>query len=142
MQRPDLVEAVGLDFFLARKVAAVIVAMSRWPLGFGGRLAVRSDLVAAVDEYATRMFEELDYRREVRTVWSKVLLIFRGNGGLCGQDCVLFVGGCSRRVGKASHIVWKVWPGFMVIRRAFLVQCNALPSHKTVYRLSMDRRSL
>lgn len=78
MQRPDLVETVGLDFFLARKVAAVIVAVSRWPLGLGGRLAVRSDLVAAVDEYASRMFEELDYRREVRTIASKVLLVFEG----------------------------------------------------------------
>lgn len=72
MQRPDLLEAVGLDFFLARKVAAVIVGVSRWPVFLGGRLAVQSDLVAAVDEYASRMFEELDYRREVRAKGSKV----------------------------------------------------------------------
>ena len=65
VQRPDLLEVVGLDFFLARRIAAGVVRLSRGRSFFGGRLAVRSDLVAAVDEYASRLFEELDYRKEV-----------------------------------------------------------------------------
>lgn len=64
VQRPDLLEAVGLDFYLARCVADTIARLSRDSLLFEGRLAVRSDLVAAVDEYGSRLFEELDYRIE------------------------------------------------------------------------------
>lgn len=66
VQRPDLLEAVSLDFHLARGIAAAITRLSQGKGFFGGRLAVRSDLVAAVDEYGSRLFEELDYRIEVR----------------------------------------------------------------------------
>lgn len=65
VQRPDLLEAVGLDFYLARAVAKTVTRLSRGPMSFGGRFALRSDLVAAVDEYGSRLFEELDYRIEV-----------------------------------------------------------------------------
>lgn len=65
VQRPDLLEAVGLDFYVARGVARAITRLSRSSEFFGGRLVVRSDLVAAVDEYGSRLFEELDYRKEV-----------------------------------------------------------------------------
>lgn len=65
VQRPDLLEAVGLDFYVARRVAEAITRLSRSSSFFGGRLVVRSDLVAAVDEYGSRLFEELDYRKEV-----------------------------------------------------------------------------
>ena len=66
VQRPDLLEAVALDFYLARGIAAAIMRLSRSPVFFGGRVEVRSDLVAAVDEYGSRLFEELDYRKEVK----------------------------------------------------------------------------
>lgn len=65
VQRPDLLEGVGLDFYVARGIAAAITRLSRSSNFFGGRLVVRSDLVAAVDEYGSRLFEELDYRKEV-----------------------------------------------------------------------------
>lgn len=65
VQRPDLLETAGLDFYLARSIAAVITRVSQESHAFGGRLAIRSDLVAAVDEYGSRLFEELDYRIEV-----------------------------------------------------------------------------
>lgn len=66
VQRPDLLEAVALDFYLARGIAAAITRLSQGPGFWGRRLAVRSDLVAAVDEYGSRLFEELDYRNEVK----------------------------------------------------------------------------
>lgn len=65
VQRPDLLEAVALDFYLARGIAATVMRLSQSPMFFGGRVEVRSDLVAAVDEYGSRLFEELDYRKEV-----------------------------------------------------------------------------
>lgn len=68
VQRPDLLEAVGLDFYVARGVADAITRLSRRSFLFEGRLAVRSDLVAAVDEYGSRLFEELDYRVEAKNM--------------------------------------------------------------------------
>ncbi|CAM9184861.1 unnamed protein product [Ectocarpus fasciculatus] len=68
VQRPDLLEAVGLDFYVARRVAEAITRLSRSSSFFGGRLVVRSDLVAAVDEYGSRLFEELDYRKEAQNM--------------------------------------------------------------------------
>lgn len=68
VQRPDLFETVALDFYLARGVADTITRISRENALFGDRLAVRSDLVAAVDEYGSRLFEELDYRVEARNM--------------------------------------------------------------------------
>lgn len=65
VQRPDLLEAVGLDFYVARGLASALTRLSSSSSFFGGRLVVRSDLVAAVDEYGSRLFEELDYRKEV-----------------------------------------------------------------------------
>lgn len=66
VQRPDLLEIAGLDFYLARTIAAVIMSLSRELDHLSrARLGVRSDLVAAVDEYGSRLFEELDYRIEV-----------------------------------------------------------------------------
>lgn len=75
VQRPDLLEAVGLDFYVARAVARIITRLSSSPGFFGGRLVVRSDLVAAVDEYGSRLFEELDYRKEVRDGGGEVCLV-------------------------------------------------------------------
>lgn len=76
MQRPDLLEGVGLDFYVARGLAAALTRLSSSSDFFGGRLVVRSDLVAAVDEYGSRLFEELDYRQEVdKGVWWSSLLL-------------------------------------------------------------------
>eukprot|EP00752_Nemacystus_decipiens_P006520 g5871.t1 len=68
VQRPDLLEAVGLDFYVARGLAAALTRLSGSSSFFGGRLVVRSDLVAAVDEYGSRLFEELDYRKEAQNM--------------------------------------------------------------------------
>eukprot|EP00903_Cladosiphon_okamuranus_P008724 g8356.t1 len=68
VQRPNLLEAVGLDFYVARGLAATLTRLSSSSSFFGGRLVVRSDLVAAVDEYGSRLFEELDYRKEAQNM--------------------------------------------------------------------------
>ncbi|CAM9247077.1 unnamed protein product [Pylaiella littoralis] len=68
VQRPDLLEAVGLDFYVARGIATAITRLSRSSNFFTGRLSVRSDLVAAVDEYGSRLFEELDYQKEAQNM--------------------------------------------------------------------------
>jgi predicted unusual protein kinase regulating ubiquinone biosynthesis (AarF/ABC1/UbiB family) len=54
VQRPGLAELLALDIIIIRFLA------------FGAQkiLNIRTDLVAAVDEYAYRLFEELDYRKE------------------------------------------------------------------------------
>ncbi|CAM9821212.1 unnamed protein product, partial [Discosporangium mesarthrocarpum] len=67
VQRPDLLEAVGLDAYLLRSLAGTLTDASRLAV-WGGRLEVKSDLVAAIDEYASRIFEELDYRIEARNM--------------------------------------------------------------------------
>lgn len=54
VQRPGLIELLALDIIIIRFLAL-----------FGQKiLNIRTDLVAAVDEYAFRLFEELDYRKE------------------------------------------------------------------------------
>ncbi|MBO9999217.1 MAG: AarF/ABC1/UbiB kinase family protein [Cyanobacteria bacterium SID2] len=57
VQRPDLLERVALDIYLLRTLA-------QWAQNNIKRL--RSDLVAIMDEFATRIFEELDYSHEAR----------------------------------------------------------------------------
>lgn len=54
VQRPGVAESIALDFYIVRS----FVGVARRLFGY------RSDLVRAVDEYANRMFEELDYRVE------------------------------------------------------------------------------
>lgn len=58
LQRPGVAESIALDFYIVRSI-----------VGVGQRLfGYRSDIVRAVDEYASRMFEELDYRVEVKNM--------------------------------------------------------------------------
>ena len=55
VQRPDLGDRVCLDLYLVRNLAL----FAQQNIG-----RIRSDLVAIVDEFATRIFEEMDYAHE------------------------------------------------------------------------------
>ncbi|GET37258.1 ABC1 kinase family protein [Microseira wollei] len=56
VQRPDLAQKITLDLYIARRLAA-------WAQKtFKGRL--KSDLVAILDEFGSRIFEEMDYIHE------------------------------------------------------------------------------
>ncbi len=57
VQRPGLARGITLDLYVLRKIAAL--AMAR--ISF-----IRSDLVAITDEFAERIFEEMDYTQEGR----------------------------------------------------------------------------
>ncbi|GFH32646.1 protein kinase domain-containing protein, partial [Haematococcus lacustris] len=54
VQRPGVAEAIAMDVFILRWLAALA---RRW-----GRL--NTDLPSLVDEWASSLFRELDYRRE------------------------------------------------------------------------------
>ncbi|GMH43909.1 hypothetical protein BSKO_11843 [Bryopsis sp. KO-2023] len=56
VQRPYVLETVTIDLYLIRKVG---VFMRRFP-------QIKTDVVALLDEWAARFFEELDYVREGR----------------------------------------------------------------------------
>lgn len=57
VQRPGLAENIALDMYILRQMA--IFAMKRVK-------RIRSDLVGIMDEFATRIFEEMDYTQEGR----------------------------------------------------------------------------
>lgn len=57
VQRPGLARGIALDLYVLRKIAAL--AMARISI-------IRSDLVAITDEFAERIFEEMDYTQEGR----------------------------------------------------------------------------
>ena len=57
VQRPDLVERIGLDIYILRQ-------LSIWANRSIKRL--RSDLVSILDEFGSRIFEEMDYTQEGR----------------------------------------------------------------------------
>lgn len=57
VQRPGLVDSIALDIYLLRGLCA-------WAQN--SFKAIRSDLVSIVDEFATRIFEEMDYENEGR----------------------------------------------------------------------------
>ena len=56
IQRPDLVHVISLDLALVRRLAAII---ERFP-----RLSRGQEWVSIVDEFGTKLFEELDYVHE------------------------------------------------------------------------------
>jgi predicted unusual protein kinase regulating ubiquinone biosynthesis (AarF/ABC1/UbiB family) len=56
VQRPDLAEGIALDAYILRSWAVWIQRRFR--------IAHNNDLVAIIDEFATRLFEEMDYVRE------------------------------------------------------------------------------
>ncbi|MBE9028693.1 AarF/ABC1/UbiB kinase family protein [filamentous cyanobacterium LEGE 11480] len=57
VQRPGLAELITLDVYILRGISAW--AMKKFP-------AIRSDLVGILDEFAERIFEEMDYTHEGR----------------------------------------------------------------------------
>jgi predicted unusual protein kinase regulating ubiquinone biosynthesis (AarF/ABC1/UbiB family) len=57
VQRPGLAENITLDVYILRGISAW--AMKRFPI-------IRSDLVGILDEFAERIFEEMDYTQEGR----------------------------------------------------------------------------
>ncbi len=57
VQRPDLAEQVTLDIYILRGLAAWVQKNNK---------SIRSDLVGILDEFAGRLFEEVDYTQEGR----------------------------------------------------------------------------
>ena len=57
VQRPGLADQITLDLFILRRIAAWISNNFK---------RVRSDLVGIMDEFGTRIFEEMDYNQEGR----------------------------------------------------------------------------
>mmetsp|Transcript_18510 Transcript_18510/g.43329 ORF Transcript_18510/g.43329 Transcript_18510/m.43329 type:complete len:865 (+) Transcript_18510:37-2631(+) len=60
IQRPAVLETVSLDLYLARKGALFF----KWLQDVGVRDARRTSFVALLDEFASRIYEELDYVKE------------------------------------------------------------------------------
>lgn len=60
VQRPGLVEKIALDCYVLRAVATALIHLPG--------VRIRTDLVSIVDEYASRLFEELDYATEARNM--------------------------------------------------------------------------
>ncbi|WP_017324795.1 AarF/ABC1/UbiB kinase family protein [Synechococcus sp. PCC 7336] len=57
VQRPDLVDRISIDLYIVRILA-------RWARDNIAR--IKSDLVAIVDEFASKLYEEMDYQKEGR----------------------------------------------------------------------------
>jgi predicted unusual protein kinase regulating ubiquinone biosynthesis (AarF/ABC1/UbiB family) len=57
VQRPGLAQSIAMDMYILRNLALLIKKNVKW---------IRSDLVAIMDEFATRIFEEMDYTHEGR----------------------------------------------------------------------------
>lgn len=53
VQRPSVIESIALDVFILRKMAAFV---RNWK-------KTNSDLPALIDQWATSLFSELDYKR-------------------------------------------------------------------------------
>jgi len=60
VQRPAVLETVSLDLYLVRKAASLLSFLQ----DIGVRDARRTDFVALLDEFASRIYEELDYEKE------------------------------------------------------------------------------
>lgn len=57
VQRPGLAQSIALDTYILRGLAALTMRLFK---------QIRSDLVGIMDEFATRIFEEMDYNQEGR----------------------------------------------------------------------------
>lgn len=60
VQRPGVLEGISRDLFLLRQGARAFQSLP----------SVQSDLVALIDNWAIRFFDELDYVQEVRNLYS------------------------------------------------------------------------
>ena len=63
VQRPGLKPMVEKDAALLRKLASFLESLPN-PTNNGNERLINTELVAAVDEFMSRVFEELDYRNE------------------------------------------------------------------------------
>lgn len=91
VQRPDVKELVEKDFSLLRAFATFVESIPSIDLNFAkingeveehmsnGRL-VNTELVAAIDEFMSRIFEELDYRNEANNAITFAKLYSKTNG--------------------------------------------------------------
>ena len=57
VQRPGLAQSIALDTYILRGLAALAMRLVK---------RIRSDLVGIMDEFAARIFEEMDYNQEGR----------------------------------------------------------------------------
>eukprot|EP00930_Biecheleria_cincta_P039715 TRINITY_DN27276_c0_g1_i1.p1 TRINITY_DN27276_c0_g1~~TRINITY_DN27276_c0_g1_i1.p1 ORF type:complete len:869 (+),score=177.22 TRINITY_DN27276_c0_g1_i1:38-2608(+) len=60
VQRPAVLETVSLDLYLIRKLAMV----TKYLQELGARDSRRTDFVGLLDEFAARIYEEMDYNKE------------------------------------------------------------------------------
>eukprot|EP00439_Symbiodinium_sp_Y106_P042528 s1042_g5.t1 len=60
VQRPAVLETVSLDLYLIRKLAG----FTTWLQDVGLRDSRRTDFVGLLDDFAARIYEELDYNKE------------------------------------------------------------------------------
>eukprot|EP00854_Cymbomonas_tetramitiformis_P006710 gene6710-8030_t len=95
VQRPGIRETVALDFFLARNAGGAATAL----------LGVRSDVVGGIDEFASRLFEEMDYKREADNMEQFKALY--GAGGSAKMDDIL-VPDCRRDL-SSSRVITSEW---------------------------------
>lgn len=79
VQRPNIMTAVAADSVLLRAGAAAL-EMVRNPVN--GERVIKPELVAACDEFFSRLFEEADYSREAANL-AKFAAIY---GGVEGRD--------------------------------------------------------
>lgn len=63
VQRPGLKDALALDCYILRSLSMLAMDMCHF---FG--ITFRSDLVGAVDEFAARLFEEINYETECKNM--------------------------------------------------------------------------
>jgi hypothetical protein len=66
VQRPEIKALVEKDYSLLRSVASFVESIPSFGSGNGGdgQRLINTELVAAVDEFMSRIFEELDYTNE------------------------------------------------------------------------------
>lgn len=66
VQRPDIEEAIGLDFYLIRGLGFLINKYVNF---------ITSDVVALVDEFARRVFQELNYVQVISSAHIKLCIL-------------------------------------------------------------------
>jgi aarF domain-containing kinase len=112
--RPGARETIAMDSLLARAAAGWLQSL-RWPPTASGARLLKPALVAAVDEFFSRLFEEMDYANE-RANLAKFGALYRP-----GQPAARALAATARRRrGEA---------GATVAAAAEIVLPQALPGH-------------
>ena len=112
--RPGARETIAMDSLLARRAAGWLQSI-RWPPTASGARLLKPALVAAVDEFFSRLFEEMDYANE-RANLAKFGALYRP-----GQPAARALAATARRRrGEA---------GATVAAAAEIVLPQALPGH-------------